>query len=164
MSDDQIMDQEEDVSKADENEELDLEEKATFDPANAPAQAVAQNAKADDAAPKSGKQPDDTGAKADPMPKTKAGMVNAMYQKVNSMKKDVISANYGKIMSDMDKMMKGEAYGKTSGKSHSTSMKDDVNYDFNDDLNALVECEATLSVEIKDKAGIIFEAAIRSKL
>jgi|MDSW01.1.fsa_nt_gb hypothetical protein len=164
MSDDQIMDQEEVVSQADENEELDLEEKATFDPANAPAQAVAQNAKADDAAPKSGKQPDDTGAKADPMPKTKAGMVNAMYQKVNSMKKDVISANYGKIMSDMDKMMKGEAYGKTSGKSHSTSMKDDVNYDFNDDLNALVESEATLSDDFKDKAGIIFEAAIRSKL
>jgi ElaB/YqjD/DUF883 family membrane-anchored ribosome-binding protein len=43
-------------------------------------------------------------------------------------------------------------------------MKDDVNYDFNDDLNALVESEATLSDDFKDKAGIIFEAAIRSKL
>ena len=38
------------------------------------------------------------------------------------------------------------------------------NIDFSDDLNALVESEATLSAEFKHKAATIFEAAINSKL
>lgn len=40
----------------------------------------------------------------------------------------------------------------------------DIDTDFSDDLNALVEGEATLSEEFKDKAAVIFEAAIKSKL
>ena len=40
----------------------------------------------------------------------------------------------------------------------------DINTDFSEDLNALVESEATLSEEFKDKAAVIFEAAIKSKL
>jgi hypothetical protein len=151
MSDDQIQNDLEEVidPKADENEAM--EEKATFDPANAADQAVTQNQKADDAAPK-----------ATP-PKTKAGMVNAMYQKINSMKKDHLSANYGKIMSDIEDMMKGEgSHGKKSVMSQKTSMKD--SYDFEEDLNALVESEATLSDEFKSKAATIFDVAIKSKI
>jgi hypothetical protein len=37
-------------------------------------------------------------------------------------------------------------------------------YDFSDDLNALVAEEATLSEGFKDKAAVIFEAAIKSKI
>ena len=37
-------------------------------------------------------------------------------------------------------------------------------YDFSDDLNALVSEEATLSEGFKDKAALIFEAAINSKV
>ena len=37
-------------------------------------------------------------------------------------------------------------------------------YDFSDDLNALVESEATLSDEFKAKTAIIFETAIKSKI
>ena len=52
---------------------------------------------------------------------------------------------------------------KTAGK----AMKaEDVDFDgdFSDDLNALVESEATLSEEFKAKTAVIFEAAVKSKL
>jgi len=41
---------------------------------------------------------------------------------------------------------------------------EDVELDFSEDLNALVESEATLSDEFKGKAAVIFEAAVKSKL
>lgn len=40
----------------------------------------------------------------------------------------------------------------------------EINTDFTDDLNALVESEATLSEEFKAKTAIIFEAAVKAKL
>jgi hypothetical protein len=40
----------------------------------------------------------------------------------------------------------------------------EIEADFSDDLNALIEGEATLSEEFKDKAATIFEAAIKSHL
>ena len=52
---------------------------------------------------------------------------------------------------------------KTAGK----AMKaEDVEFDgdFSDDLNALVESEATLSEDFKAKTAVIFEAAVKSKL
>jgi len=42
--------------------------------------------------------------------------------------------------------------------------QEDAEYDFSDDLNALVESEATLSEEFKEKTAIIFEAAVKSKI
>jgi len=42
--------------------------------------------------------------------------------------------------------------------------QEDTEYDFSDDLNALVENEATLSEEFKEKTAIIFEAAVKSKV
>lgn len=41
---------------------------------------------------------------------------------------------------------------------------EEVELDFSEDLNALVESEATLSDEFKGKAAVIFEAAVKSKL
>ena len=40
----------------------------------------------------------------------------------------------------------------------------EIDADFSDDLNALVEGEATLSEEFKEKTAVIFEAALRSKV
>jgi hypothetical protein len=40
----------------------------------------------------------------------------------------------------------------------------EIDGDFSDDLNALVESEATLSEEFKAKTAIIFEAAVKAKL
>ena len=42
--------------------------------------------------------------------------------------------------------------------------KQSEDYDFSDDLEALISEEATLSEGFKGKAAIIFEAAIKSKL
>jgi hypothetical protein len=40
----------------------------------------------------------------------------------------------------------------------------EIDADFSDDLNALVEDEATLSEEFKEKTAVIFEAAVKSKV
>lgn len=84
-----------------------------------------------------------------PVPKTKAGMVNAMYQKMNAMKKADLQAAYGKMMGE------------------EVEVQDEVvaeNIDTTAELDALVESEATLSEEFKEKTAIIFEAAVKSKL
>lgn len=46
----------------------------------------------------------------------------------------------------------------------SKTKKEEVEIDFSDDLNALVEGEESLADGFKDKAAVIFEAAISSKL
>jgi len=82
-------------------------------------------------------------------PKTKAGMVNAMYQKMNAMKKVELQAAYGKMMGE------------------DVEVADEVvveGIDTTAELDALVESEATLSEEFKEKTAIIFEAAVKSKL
>lgn len=83
------------------------------------------------------------------VPKTKAGMVNAMYQKMNAMKKQDLQAAYGKMMGEnvevQDELVAG-------------------NIDTTAELDALVESEATLSDEFKQKTSVIFEAAVKSKL
>lgn len=66
--------------------------------------------------------------------------------------------------SNADKMEKGTAG--TPEKASAGMKAEDVDFDgdFSDDLNALVESEATLSDEFKAKTALIFEAAIKSKL
>jgi len=51
---------------------------------------------------------------------------------------------------------------KSNGEGMTTVKKED--YDFSEDLDALVNGEATLSEEFKEKTAIIFEAAIKSKV
>lgn len=84
-------------------------------------------------------------AKATP-PKTKAGMINAMYKEMSKMKKDDLMASYHKVMNN-----------------ESVEADQDEGI-FEDDLKALVDSEATLSEGFKDKAEIIFEAALKSKI
>jgi len=91
----------------------------------------------------------DTG-KQDPMPKTKAGMLNAMYGKMAGMKKDQLHAMYSKMQEEID-LDDEEAI-------------ELPEFSYSDELNALVESEATLSDEFKAKTAVIFETAIRSKL
>jgi hypothetical protein len=84
-----------------------------------------------------------------PVPKTKAGMISAMYGKLNSMKKVDLQASYGKVMGE-DLEVAGETVAET--------------IDTKSELDALVESEATLSEEFKEKTAVIFEAAVKSKL
>lgn len=81
------------------------------------------------------------------LPKTKAGMVNAMYQKLTGMKKVDLQAAYGKMMGE------------------DVELTDEVVVEDTDaQLNAIMEGEATLSEEFKEKTAVIFEAALRTKL
>jgi hypothetical protein len=144
-----------------EDQEVELHDEVTdevveeaHDPKNAEQQSVDSVNKADDMVKKAPARKGDN-SKQDPMPKTKAGMINAMYTKMNGMKKEQLMAAYNKMHEEWeDEDMEVVAE------------KQDIPYqaDFSDDLTALVNEEATLSDEFKQKAETIFEAAIKSKL
>jgi hypothetical protein len=125
------------------------------DPKNAEAQSVASVDAAGEVTGTAKKRKGDN-TKQDPMPKTKAGMINAAYTKLTGMKKEQLSGVLSKLMSE-DLEEEGETVSESQV---------DFAYeaDFSSDLNALVESEATLSEEFKAKAETIFEAAIKSKL
>ena len=149
MSEDQQLDQ---VELHDENEVMEA-----HDPKNAEAQSVASVAAAAGTGPSAKKLPKSS-TKQDPMPKapsTKAGMINAAYTKMSGMKKEDLAVLLGKIMAE-----------ETEAEEEAIAEKADFQYeaDFSQDLKALVEGEATLSEEFKEKAEVIFEAAIKSKL
>jgi hypothetical protein len=84
-----------------------------------------------------------------PVPKTKAGMISAMYGKMNAMKKQDLQAAYSKMMGE-----EVEAEEEMVAETVDTSAE----------LEALVESEATLSEEFKAKTAVLFEAAVKSKL
>ena len=137
------------------------------DPKNAEAQSIASVDKAQDAGTPSTPLPMSPGAtakhntKKDPMPKlTKAGMINAMFNKMKKAKKNNLENMYNSVMKDMKDHVENE------DEDAIVEDKPSVDYkaDFKDDLKALVAEEATLSDEFKQKAEIIFEAAIQSKL
>jgi sulfur carrier protein ThiS len=81
------------------------------------------------------------------LPKTKAGMINAMYQSLNKMKKGDLQAAYSKMMegTDLEDVIAEET-------------------DTQSELAAIVDGEATLSEEFKEKTSLIFEAAVKTKL
>ena len=102
------------------------------------------------------------------MPKTKSGMIQAMYDSMNKMKKADIAASYGKMMA----AMKGEDHDEKEDEDPAEEKK--VNkeavenrvksIDVSDDVNALVSGDDSLSEEFKTKAATIFEAAVKSKV
>lgn len=93
--------------------------------------------------------------KQDPMPRTKAGMINAMYSMMNGMKKVDLQAAYSKMM--------GEEF-EVEEDAVQETRNVDVEVNFSEDLDAIMESEATLSEEFKEKTAVIFEAALKSKL
>jgi hypothetical protein len=140
---DQIQDQDVEL---DENE---IEE--AHDPKNAEAQSIASVQSAEDKGPKAKARKGDK-SNSEKMPKTKAGMINAAYTKMAGMKKEDLAGALTQLMGE-DIDLDTEAL-----------VAEASNVDFSEDLNALVESEATLSEEFKAKTAVIFEAAIKSKL
>jgi len=146
MSEDQYLDQDD---LHDENEVME----EVHDPKNAEAQSVASVSAAAGATPTAKKRKGDNTTQ-DPMPRTKAGMINAAYTKMSGMKKEDLAVLMNKIMAE-----------ETESEEVVAEEADfDYQADFSNDLKALVESEATLSEEFKQKAEIIFEAAIKTKL
>ena len=159
-----------------------VEEAMGHDPKNAEAQAVAAADKAGDAtatgkkrkmkggtAVDSGKQdPMQKLATTDPSAKmrdagaqptegvrlTKASMINDVYQMMNDMTKEDIARVRSAMMSE------------ESSEEFESHDEADLNYegDWTEDLDALVNDEATLSEEFRSKAETIFNTAIKSKL
>jgi len=83
-------------------------------------------------------------------PKTKAGMISAMMDDMQKMSKQDLQmayANYNKMGDD---------------KKEEEEVKESL--DTSAELSALVESEATLSEEFKQKTAILFETALKSKL
>lgn len=98
--------------------------------------------------------------KMEKLPGTKTGMINAAFTAMSKMnKKDLAeklkglleTADYHDDDEDEDDMEEGK---KKKYKKES----------FKEDLDALVDSEATLSESFRSKAEVIFEAALRSKL
>ena len=83
-------------------------------------------------------------------PKTKAGMISAMTEKMLKMSKEDMNKLYAGYMSE-ETMEDSEIVVET-------------NLDVSSELNALVESEATLSEEFKQKTAILFETALTNKL
>ena len=146
-----MSDLENQVTEADLHDEDVVEE--AHDPKNAENASVAsvkgaagKTAKAPEPAPKQGTHM--------PMPKTKAGMLQAMYLKQSKMNKAQLTAAYGHMMKD-DVDVENDA---------AIMENPEVAYDYQGELDALVESEATLSEEFKEKTTIIFESAMKAKL
>jgi len=119
------------------------------------AQSVASADKAADASGSAPKRKGDN-ATQDPMPKTKGALMAAMMHKMQGMNKQQLQAMYSMKHESVDE----------DGEAIAEAPKVEISYeaDFEEDLNALVAEEATLSDEFKGKAATIFEAAIKSKL
>jgi len=82
-------------------------------------------------------------------PKTKAGMINAMHNKLMTSSKADVQAAYEKMYEDV-------------ANADAELAVEEV--DTASELAAIVEGEATLSEEFKQKTSVIFEAAVKSKL
>ena len=148
-----------------ENQDVELQddeeilEAQAHDPKNAEAQSVASIDKAGDATGTAPKRKGDN-TKQDPAPKTKAGMIAAMVGSMQKMDKKAINAMYTQYNSTDPEVFSGEQIAEEEAKKDQVK----VEVDFKDDLGALVNEEATLSDEFKQKAETIFEAAINAKV
>ncbi len=120
-------------------------------PVGTEADAIASVDKAEDGVKSKAPARKGDNTKQDPAPKTKAGLLNAMYGKLSSMKKADLNAQYDRMQEDFEDMEVSDAV-------------ELPEFSVTDELNDLVESEQTLSDEFKAKTAVIFDTAIRSKL
>ena len=117
----------------------------------APKDAIDGEAAADEAG-EDAKKAAPAKAKA-PHPKTKAAALNAMVNQLSAMKKDDLMAAY-ETLNKADEEVNEDV----------KEMEESTVVDHSAELAELVENEATLSEEFKEKSALIFEAALKSKL
>jgi len=95
------------------------------------------------------------------MPKTKAAIMASVNDMLKKSKKEGAQKIYASVM----KAMKGEDDVEETKKVAKEDVDVDVSHiDYSEDLETLVAEEATLSDGFQAKAGIIFEAALKSKV
>ncbi len=96
------------------------------------------------------KAADATTKAAPPTPKTKAGVISAMVDYMQGRSKADLQSMYAQVRKEGVEVEADEVVAET--------------IDTTSELDALVESEATLSEEFKEKTAVIFEAAVKSKL
>ena len=101
------------------------------------------------------------------IPKTKNGMLKSVYEKLNSLKKDELTAKYETILkaTELIEQDEDEDEEEVEEKRTKAAIKaEDLNIDVKDDVSALVEGEEGLTEAFKEKASTIFEAAVQAKV
>ena len=105
-----------------------------------------------------------------PVPKTKNGMLKSVYEKLNSLKKDQLAAQYETILKATDLVTEDDEKEEddeeeVKEKRTKAAIKaEDLNIDVKDDVEALVQGEDGLTEEFKEKASTIFQAAVQAKV
>jgi hypothetical protein len=94
-------------------------------------------------------------------PKTKAGIINAMYKEMSKMNKGDLMAAFDQMTAKDDEVEEDDA--EDDEDMEETKGKVKESYDFQADLKALVSSD-DLSEEFQGKAAIIFEAAVKTKV
>jgi len=100
------------------------------------------------------------------VPKTKAGMIKALYNQLNAMKKADLSDSFSKIMGSTLTEEEEEADEDEEEEKPMESKKlkkEDLEIDVKEDIEAIVNGE-DLSEDFKTKASTIFEAAVSAKV
>ena len=95
-------------------------------------------------------------------PKTKAGLIQAMYKEMSAMDKVSLQAAYDSMMSDEEEMDDEDEDDEEDMKETKGKVKE--SYDFSADLDALVSSDETLAEGFQEKAATIFEAAVKTKV
>jgi hypothetical protein len=89
-----------------------------------------------------------------PVPKTKSGIISAAVEKLSGMKKEDLQAIYSHLFNEEVEEVVVEE------KKEAVISEEQVQ----EDLKALVESDANLSEEFKEKASTLFEAALSARL
>ena len=98
------------------------------------------------------------------VPKTKAGMIKALYNQLNAMKKADLSDSFSKIMgSTLAEEEEADEDEEEVPVESKKLKKEDLEIDVKEDIEAIVNGE-DLSEEFKTKASTIFEAAVSAKV
>ena len=98
------------------------------------------------------------------VPKTKAGMIKALYNQLNAMKKADLSDSFSKIMGSTLKEEEEADEDEEEKPMESKKLKkEDLEIDVKEDIEAIVNGE-DLSEDFKTKASTIFEAAVSAKV
>ena len=96
-------------------------------------------------------------------PKTKAGLINASYKAMSQMTKEELSSFYDKLVNVQEETI-AEDSEVAAEEVVAEETQVEIKVDFQEDLNALVSEQEDLSEDFKDKAAVIFEAAVKSKI
>ena len=101
------------------------------------------------------------------IPKTKAGMMKAIYDSLNGMKKAELSDSFAQIMgatlAEQEEEEEGDDDEEEKPVESKKLSKEDLEIDVKEDIDAIVSGEE-LSEDFKTKAATIFEAAVSAKV